>query len=157
MAHNSLHVSAISFPQSFNFNDVQQISIEMYTKGQVHVILYIYNPPDLIDYCLKTLTDIIDYICSRYHLVVIFGDFNFPGFTEKLNVNVRIDNKCSHIADKITEFGLVQLIDEPTRGKNILDLVFCTKIVSFDSKMISPPLSNRSLCIVSECFCKFNL
>ena len=38
LAHHSLHVRAISFPQSFNFDDVQQISIEVYTKGQVHVI-----------------------------------------------------------------------------------------------------------------------
>ena len=118
----------------------------MYTKGQVHVISCIYNPPDLIDYSLKILTDIIDYICSRYHLVVIFGDFNIPGFAEKLNVNVRIDNKCSHIAHKITEFGLIQLIDEPTRGKNILDLVFCKNFVSFNNVMVMPPFSNSNYC-----------
>ena len=121
----------------------------MYTKGQVHVISCIYNQPDLIDYCLKTLTDIIDYICSRYHLVVIFGDFNFPDFAEKLNVNVRIDSKYSHIADKITEFGLVQLIDEPTKDENILDLVFCANFVSFDNVMVLPPFSNSDHCALS--------
>ena len=153
LAHNSLRVRAISFPQYINFNDVQQISIEVYSAGQVHVISCIYNPPGLIHDCLKTLTDIINYICSRYHLVVLFGDFNIPGFAEKLNADVKIDNKCSQIADKIIEFGLNQIIEEPTRGKNMLDLVFCTNFVSFDNVMVLPPFSNSDHCALSVNVC----
>ena len=66
-----------------------------------------------------------------------------------MNVNIKIDNKCSHIADKITENGFVQLIDELTRGKNILDLVFCPNFVCFDNVMVFLPFSKSDHCALS--------
>ena len=66
----------------------------------------------------------------------------YLGFAEKLNVNVRIDNKCFHIADKITKFGLVQLVQRE-------DLVFCTNFETFDNVMVLPLFSNFDHCALS--------
>ena len=50
------------------------------------------------------------------------------------------------IVDKITEFGLQQLVKEPTRSHNILDMVFCTEFVSYEDVLVSPPFASSDHC-----------
>ena len=103
-------------------NDIQAVCIEIYNNGLVHVVRCVYNPPVSITNNLKTITDLIDHFCLKYHFVIFVNDINLPFLTE--NVNIVPYNKFSKLVDKIIEFGLQQLVNEPTRGHNILDMVF---------------------------------
>ena len=85
-------------------NDVHAVSIEIYENGLVHVVQCAYSPPALITNDLKTITDLINHICLKYHFVIFVGDFNLPFFTEKVNIVPYY--KFSTLADGIIEFVL---------------------------------------------------
>ena len=144
LAHHSLRVKSIIYPQSSNLNDVLAVSIEIYNNGFEHVVLCVSNPPALITNNLKTITDLIDQLCSKYHFVIFVDDFNFPFLTE--NVNIASYNKCSTLVEKIIEFGLRLLVNEPTRGHSILDMLFCTEFVSYEDVLVSPPFASSDHC-----------
>ena len=93
---------------------------------------------------MQNCNDLIDHICLKYHFAIFVGDFNLPFLTE--NVNIAPYNKFSTLIDKIIEFGLQQLVNEPTRGHNILDIVFCTKFVSYENVLVSPPFASSDHC-----------
>jgi hypothetical protein len=57
---------------------------------------------------------------SKYHLIC--GDFNFPEIDWALNTN---PPALDFFMDCINETNLKQFVRSPTRGNNILDLVFC--------------------------------
>ena len=69
----------------------------------MHVVKCAYSPSALITNDLKTITDLINHICLKYHFVIFVSDFNLPFFTEK--VNIVPYNKCSTLVDEIIEFG----------------------------------------------------
>ncbi len=47
LAHHSLRVREVTYPQALNFNDIQIVGIEIYNSGLVHVITCLYNPPGM--------------------------------------------------------------------------------------------------------------
>ena len=56
----------------------------------------------------------------------IGGDFNLPGWDWKRNVlkpNTHHSGNHYKFADILDDHGLTQLVEEPTRNNNILDLV----------------------------------
>ena len=54
---------------------------------------------------------------------VIFGDFNYPSIDY---VNLDADNSSRYFLDLVNYSFLTQHVSSPTRGTNILDLVFIT-------------------------------
>ena len=52
------------------------------------------------------------------------------------------------VSDFVCTNGLTQLVDQPTRGNNILDYVFCTDIICCDNMSYIAPLANSDHCIV---------
>ena len=71
----------------------------------------------------------------------IIGDFNLPDFNWDL-----FDYPDSHLytaaADFVTVHGLSQLVDFPTRGSNILDLVLCYDVLCCDDFELLPPIGS---------------
>ena len=84
-------------------------------------------------YCLKS-------ICSCYAKGIVVGDFNVTGIDWSANI-ISNDYKSQLLLDFYSECGLDQLVSEPTRKNNILDLLFT-----------SDPLS-ISLCVIDAPFC----
>ena len=87
----------------------------------------------------------IQNICSSINQiqvgdVLLLGDFNFP--------NINWDNPSPQgqietiFLDTVEDNLLTQLVSTPTRGKNILDLVFTGNIDMIDSCDVIPPLGS---------------
>ena len=77
-----------------------------------------------------------------------------------MNAKLLIDNICSQIAEKAIEYDLEQLFDQPTKGNNILDLIFFINFVSCDNVVglsLFSTGNHRALCTdASVSACDFN-
>lgn len=89
--------------------------------------------------------------CARF---CVMGDLNLPSFDwqqfvypDSVLYNAFADLVCSH--------GLTQIVNEPTRGENILDVVLCSDILCFDDVEILPPIAMSDHCAVCFEFCIF--
>ena len=96
----------------------------------------IYSPPS-IKSSVDTLTNIFSYISSTPSPAkIIVGDFNLP----KLHFHdVPSETSYPMLVSQLFNDGWSQLVREPTRGANILDLVFVNGIRSKRLE-ICPPL-----------------
>ena len=84
--------------------------------------------------CYRPLQEFIRFLkCaneSRYKIIIIIGDFNYPpiqwldgsGFSD-------ISTDCS-FTDVLQEAGLFEIVNSPTRGQNVLDLLLNNERVS---------------------------
>jgi hypothetical protein len=52
-------------------------------------------------------------------------------------------------SDFVSNYGLSQLVDQPTRGDNILDCVLCSDVLCCGNFSYLAPLANSNHCIVS--------
>lgn len=92
-------------------------------QGTKFVIALVYRPPaqpvQTDQYIYEQISEITD-----THEAVILGDFNMPvqGWGDPLTAHHGHDLYTS-----LQESSLTQLVTKPTRGNNVLDLVFATK------------------------------
>jgi len=56
-------------------------------------------------------------------------------------------------AEFVCNHGLTQLVDTPTRGNNILDLVLCSDVLCCDSVCLLPPIGTSDHAVVSMSLC----
>ena len=80
--------------------------------------------------------------------VLISGDFNFLGISWLeggiINSFLAYGYSINQLfLDTINEFGLEQLITQPTRGSNILNLVFCSQPDTISGIKIIPGISDH--------------
>ena len=97
-----------------------------------------YRPEVDEEYMLHKIKSSIDEIDNQN--VILLGDFNFR------NINWR-NNTCARELEQsfincIEDNLLTQIVDEPTRGRNILDLAFVGDLSAVDDYEIIDPLGN---------------
>ena len=71
------------------------------------------------------------------------GDFNLPHMdweTEQITQNCPCRSVYESFVDTIHDFGLEQVVKDPTRGKNILDLFLLSQPSLVNSTKLIPPL-----------------
>ena len=83
------------------------------------------------------LTKVIE--TAANNCVVIFGDFNYPSIDWK---NFDADNSSRYFLVLITDSFLTQHVSSPTKGSNILDLVFTTDPEMADEVQVRENLAN---------------
>ena len=80
-----------------------------------------YRSPNASD---KESDNLLKSIDAANRCAILFEDFNYPNMNwEKLDT----DSNSKHFLDKVTDLFLEQQVKQPTRGANILDLVFTTE------------------------------
>jgi exonuclease III len=96
------------------------------------VIANCYRPPrtrfDTFEQALNILIGILENLPNQQTEVLILGDFNFPTIDWRaliVGVGVAADerNQAQRLMDMIESNFLTQFVLEPTRSKNILDLI----------------------------------
>ena len=103
-------------------------------ESQSMIIANIYRPPDATLASFNSILCFLkDYINSKTQLkhydIIIMGDFNFPNINwETFNIdstNYSRDHisQCNNLMSFMSNIFLTQLVLEPTRINNILDLV----------------------------------
>ena len=85
-------------------------------------------------------------LCSTYKNVVLCGDFNYPGINWNL---LHASTPSSQLfLDTVLDCYLVQVVDKPTRGENILDLILTSNEALVDNVNIEEPFVSSDHCVV---------
>ena len=86
----------------------------------------------------ETLCNLV--IKHRKKSVTLLGDFNAPSINWKDDLPIALNHPDKIILDMSEFCGLTQLIMQPTRGNNFLDLVLTNSPELFASVTLHPPL-----------------
>ena len=115
----NLHPIAKSTTKIANIN---ASFIQLNLQSRKIVIGIIYRPPSQLAEEDNQLYDQIAEICCENE-TVIFGDFNLPirRWGDPLNSHTGLS-----LYANLLESSLYQLVEQPTRGENILDIVLNT-------------------------------
>ena len=119
-----------------------------------------YRPPaasnrdtDAVSY-ISDLCNCIDMLMPRSGSVIVCGDFNFPTIDWN-SLSCTLHN-CSYTCtgvfiDFVLKHGFTQLVDSPTHGSNLLDLILCNDINSILNTSVCAPFStsDHSMIIVN--------
>ena len=96
----------------------------------------------------KILDDILN---QQHRNIVLAGDFNFPGWDWK---EMELKAQCQHInlheefKAFLDENGLVQEVIEPTREKNILDLIATNIHERVNKTEVLPGISDHRCALI---------
>ena len=140
----------------------EMIAIEIEKLNTINIV--IYRPPDTTSSVflniIKELKKILSSLESPEPTIIISGDFNFPfvKWIRDTSNGCRWEikpNSCSKIDEKsqfnslislFDKYNLVQVVEEPTREKNTLDLIFTNDINIFtDIEVTKSNLSDHNL------------
>ena len=136
--HNSISVSLLTMSPAYN--SIEYLCLDLNVKPRKSRFCLFYRPPNINniipDYS-DLLAELMLKVCAVDYAVHVFGDFNFPEITW---------DPPSALAGPATNFltatqacDLVQLVQYPTRGENILDLVLTTSPESVTCVTVDTP------------------
>ena len=114
--------SVVNLPSEFVSLEV--ICLDIISSGTKHRYICAYRPPAYNTECAELLIRCLDYLCDIQHAFTICTDFNMPNFNSNgdFDANAMCSlNAC--LAKFIVNNGALQLITEPTRLSNTLDLL----------------------------------
>ena len=118
--------------------------MDVFVRQTKYRLIVVYRPPhsEPIDklYAVK-LINILSSLSLVAWPVFISGDFNCPGINWGL-LKAPVDNIQDLFLDFILSNGFSQLVNEPTRQGNILDLVLCNEPLLITSVDILSPIGN---------------
>ena len=150
--HNTLPISDI-----LCYDDAICEAVVCTIKSINTKIASIYRPPKaddksfekLLSFLSKAITNEND--PDHHYDIIIAGDFNLPDIDWKAS-HLHSENKLSSQAENqflsfIEKHFLCQYIDQPTRGKNILDLFLTNKnnLVLYTTSEDCKPLSDHNI------------
>lgn len=113
------------------------------------ILVVIYRPPDCPsnDFAttINNVEKCINSVGNPTPNILMFGDFNFPRIDWNTETSqsggTRIEQDQSKCLLKLTNmFFLQQIIQQPTRGKNILDLVFTNDLNLIHHYHVTPTI-----------------
>ena len=123
---------------------VEMVAVYIEKLNLINIV--IYRPPDA---CKSNFSEILNSISvilkdmkAPEPTVIVTGDFNFAfvkwkreengGCTWEEKAEIGTTKQCKiqfeKLNDVIDNFGLIQIIEEPTRKKNTLDLVYTNEV-----------------------------
>ncbi len=100
-------------------------NLNMTGSKTLHIGAY-YKPHEKDKKSLEELEMSLSHIGNNNESILLAGDFNFASWNWKDRI---LKSNCSYLAlhyrfrDLLDDRGLAQLIEEPTRDKNTLDLI----------------------------------
>ena len=109
-------------------SNAESLWVDIVAGGRKIVIGIMYRPPDLNEGASAPLLQEIER-ASRYSNVCIMGDFNYRGINWDRMTG---DGNAEEFLNVIQDGFFQQLIREPTRQGNILDLVFTNNVTLID-------------------------
>jgi hypothetical protein len=145
----SKHISSKALDCQFSgllSESYEIIGCRLYAEGQLNLncditVLCVYLPPDITAdsfvHAMSAIRSVWDDECIGF----IIGDFNQPDI-EWCNPCKEFKGlKSKALLDLYTDIGCEQYILEPTRGNNLLDLLFCNDPLFISELSVIPPFS----------------
>lgn len=135
LIRNTIQVSLCDFTNDFTCEglvcEIGNINVDGFFIG------IFYKPPNVGDDENQEMFKLIERISKKS--CVLFGDFNFPGINW-------LENDCDAASESflklVNDCFLFQHVKSPTRGSNILDLVFSSEEGMVENLQVIDPLSN---------------
>ena len=114
-----------------------------------HCWTLVYRPPYTSAGDTRQLIECLHSIIAEHQCSTILGDFNLREISWK---EASSPAACSELSFEFLElwaaWDMEQLVRQPTRGDNYLDLILTTEVSSFSSVTIQPPVSTNDHCLV---------
>ena len=149
--HSSINCSRISLPYT-----TESVACKIQAEAdKTLIVLTVYRPPNRDEVYMQNLCKLIEDLYIKYKEAIfwITGDFNLANIDWNLHSvtdNAYPLNICNLLIDAFNLGGFSQLVDTPTRGKNILDL-FATNRPSLVNKVtVSPGISDHEVICVES-------
>jgi len=146
---DNLIISELSNPSS----EVEMVWAKLQIPNYKPLCLCsLYRPPNSNVISITTLNNFLFNISNESSLIpqiLLAGDFNLPNIswldgTGQINPNPTYGTDVNQsLLESINEFGLDQLVTEPTRGENILDLIFSSHPESISNVEVIPGISDH--------------
>jgi hypothetical protein len=121
--------------------------VRMFTLFTMLIIIMYFVKIEMLEpavyvYCA------LNYLADDSARFCLLGDLNLPDFNWDFFVHP--DNQLyNSFSEFASDNGLSQLVDQPTRGDNILNSVFCSDVLCCDNFSHLPQLANSDHCVVS--------
>ena len=143
--------TALSVDIPAQFNHVELCAIDIHFHSALPIRIFnCYRPPAASNRDLNAIayiTDLcqcIDTLMPKTGSVMVCGDFNFPTI-DWSSLSCAL-HSCSHTCtgifiDFVLKHGFTQLVESPTHGNNILDLVLCNDINCILNTTVTVPFS----------------
>ena len=106
-----------------NVDGLEALAVAVVLKKSKLFISSIYKPSVSDVHLLAPLKRFVEHIISKRGRHVFVGDFNLPD-VDWINLTAPGNGKQDKFLNIFTKRGLSQLVRTPTRGNNILDLIF---------------------------------
>ena len=120
--------------------------VKVSNKGRRDLLLGVCYRPDVSDKTtVPLLRESLDKYSTKYE-IILGGDFNFPGFQWKdheLKPNTSYINLHEDFTDVLNTYGLDQLVTDPTRLTNTLDLVITNNPQKISRSKVIPGISDH--------------
>ena len=114
-----------------------------------HCWTLVYRPTDTSAGDTRQLIECLHSIIAKHQCSTILGDFNLREISWK---EASSPAACSELSFEFLElwaaWDMEQLVRQPTRGDNYLDLILTTEVSSFSSVTTKPPVSTSDHCLV---------
>ena len=105
-------------------------------------LILVYRPPgNTYDHFKnELLVNALQYLTDSCQRTIILGDFNLPMVDWRTCSYTSVPS-CNMLCDYLLYNGLHQIIEFPTRGDNVLDLVFVNDPLLISDANVYPPIS----------------
>ena len=138
---------------SYSKNKCEMVAIKVLSLNLVNIVTY--RPPHtkMLDFkpLMNKVEEVLNGLEKPDPMIIWSGDFNFPfvqwkeclsggstwDFNTRINASADEREQFRCLMNLCCNFNLIQIIDKPTRGNNILDLVFTNELDVFSSTEIS--------------------
>ena len=136
---------------ALHIDGIEMLWVEVFCNGQAIIFGVCYRPPNqtaieravFLDGMYVTFDTILRFSNAKF---VLLGDFNDR--CQIWNSDHRDSELGLDLFNLLLEFGLMQLIDKPTRNSNILDLII-TKIPNLiELYGVSEPINDLDHCSI---------
>ena len=121
--------------KSFSNKVCEFLSVKLKIHSKYIILASLYRPPDTTSH---EFNEVIKFVLENHlkndsanHEIILFGDFNFPNINWKTNSSQDtlspsyVGAQAQKLKELSDKFYMTQFVTQPTRGSNILDLIYC--------------------------------
>ena len=139
----SKKLKCINVPVIMDGNLCELVCVDIHSSYAVTRFILCYRPPrcnQLNMFGNNKIIRAIERLLEVTHSVVILGDLNLPDVNWEVS-SYDIDQIQGLYLKLILENGFKQFVSQPTRGNNILDLIFSNDPFLMSEVIVSTPFS----------------
>lgn len=153
------HLNFVPVLIAQNFAQCEVLCIDILYKKWKHRFITAYRPPLSDLFSTDLLINCLESLCDVSYSITICGDFNFPLINWSDNFDLSSLRPLeARLASFIIDRGMIQLIHEPTRLTNILDLLIVSDpFNAFDVSVTCPFSTSDHNCITWSSWCPSSL